>query len=89
MNLDMRSHFSNSEIALLVHSPLLAQTVSQQMEEVMTDAAWRVTLSTQGFLQWRTHDGKEPAINRAEPDASIPLQLLLKIAAPFAPDALL
>lgn len=89
MNLDMRSHFSNSETALLVHSPLLAQTVSRQMEEVMADAAWRVTLSTQGFLQWHTHDGKEPAVNRAEPDASIPLQLLLKIAAPFAPDTLL
>lgn len=89
MNLDARSHHSNSEVALKIHSPALARTIAEQIEAVLAHATWRVTLNAQRRLQWHTPDGQGPVVNQVEPNANALLQLLLKMIAPFTPDDLL
>ena len=89
MNLDLRSQLSNSEVALLIGSHVMAQAMIEQIEEVLESAAWQVTLDANGRLQWHTPDSSHPPHTAAEPNASVPLQLLLKMATPFAPDELL
>ena len=89
MNLDLRSQWSNSEVALLIGSQTMAQAMIEQIEEVLESAAWQVTLDANNRLQWHTPASSEAPHAHAEPNASVPLQLLLKMAAPFAPDELL
>ncbi len=88
MNLDMRSQLQNTEIALLIRSTELSRRATAQIEAAMSDAAWHVQLE-QGSLVWRAPQGSGLQDARSEPDASIPLRLMLQLLGPLAPDHLL
>ncbi len=88
MNLDMRSQLQNTEIALLIRSAELSRRATAQIEAAMSDAAWHVQLE-QGSLVWRAPQGSGLQDARSEPDASVPLRLMLQLLGPLAPDHLL
>ncbi|WP_087744445.1 MULTISPECIES: phospholipase D family protein [unclassified Acidovorax] len=89
MNLDMRSQKQNTEIALLIRSTDLARRAGSSIEQALRDAAWHVELQAGGGLIWRAPQGSNLQDATSEPGASVPLQLLLLLLGPLAPDHLL
>ena len=89
MNLDMRSQLQNTEIALLIRSRALSQAATAPIETALREAAWHVQLNDAGGLVWRAPEGSGLADATTEPDASVPLRLMLRLLGPFAPDHLL
>ena len=88
MNLDMRSQLQNTEIALLIASRQLAQEATENIEASLREAAWRVVLTPEGLV-WQAPDGSDWGNQTSEPDASVPLRMMIRILGPFAPDHLL
>ena len=88
MNLDMRSQLQNTEIALLIVSRQLAQEATENIEASLKEAAWKVELSPQGLI-WRAPPDSDWGDQTNEPDASLPLRMMIHIIGPFAPDHLL
>lgn len=88
MNLDMRSQLQNTEIALLIASRQLAQEATDNIEASLREAAWLVEDTASGLV-WRAPQGSDWGDRTTEPDASVPLRLMIHIIGPFAPDHLL
>ena len=88
MNLDLRSQLHNTEIALLIASRQLAQQAQENIEASLHEAAWQVQDSPQGLI-WRAPAGSDWGDQTREPDASLPLRMMLRIIGPLAPDHLL
>lgn len=88
MNLDMRSQLQNTEIALLIASRQLAQAATDNIEASLYEAAWKVENTSQGLV-WRAPEGKDWGDATTEPDASVPLRLMIRLIGPLAPDHLL
>jgi phosphatidylserine/phosphatidylglycerophosphate/cardiolipin synthase-like enzyme len=88
MNLDLRSQLKNSEVGLLVRSKTLAQQATNQVEETLATAAYRLELQ-EGRFFWRAPPGASFANATSEPEASTKQKLLVKAIAPFAPDTML
>lgn len=89
MNLDLRSQLQNSEVAVLIRSRLLGVLIDKKVAPILRQGAWRLQLTPDGRVQWLAPVGVKPPAAVNEPDASATLQLLLRLAAPFAPDELL
>ena len=88
MNLDLRSQLQNTEIALLIASRQLAQEATENIEASLQEAAWLVEDTPQGLV-WRAPQGSDWGDQTREPDASVPLRMMIHIIGPFAPDHLL
>ena len=88
MNLDLRSQLQNTEVAVLVGSRRLAGTAAEVIETTLRDGAWHVEL-VDGRLMWRAPQASGLKDTTTEPDASIGLQLMLKLIGPLAPDSML
>lgn len=88
MNLDMRSQLQNTEIALLIASRQLAQEATENIEASLKEAAWKVELTPEGLI-WRAPPDSDWGDQTNEPDASLPLRMMIHIIGPFAPDHLL
>ena len=88
MNLDMRSQHHNTEIALLIRSSSLSRSATEQIDNALREAAWQVQLSD-GQLVWHAPQGSGLPDATTEPDASVPLRLMLRLLGPLAPDHLL
>lgn len=88
MNLDMRSQLQNTEVALLIASRQLAQKATANIEASLQEAAWRVLLTPEGLV-WQAPEGSDWGNQTTEPDASVPLRMMIRILGPFAPDHLL
>lgn len=88
MNFDPRSAWLNSEMALVVKSPILSTQLLQLYEEVR-DNSYALSLDEKGQLRWRYQNGARAVEFDAEPDASLWLKLGVKLMTPFAPDELL
>lgn len=88
MNLDIRSQRQNTEIALLIRSTDLSRRATEQIDTALREAAWKV-LRTEGGLVWQAPEGSGLPNSTSEPDASIPLRLMLQLIGPLAPDHLL
>jgi len=60
-NLNLRSTYLNSETALIVESPALAERVAASIEELLRpDSSWQVGRRTGGGLEWLTEvEGRE------------------------------
>ncbi len=88
MNLDQRSKLQNTEIAVLVRSRKLSAQAADMIEKGLESAAWHVVLK-EGDLVWQAPQNSRLKDQTTEPDASLPLRLMLKIISPFTPDSLL
>jgi phosphatidylserine/phosphatidylglycerophosphate/cardiolipin synthase-like enzyme len=88
MNLDLRSQRKNSEIALLVRSPAIAEAAARLIEASFARNAYRVELAGDG-LRWRAPPGADYPDTSAEPEADFKRRFLVDLVAPFAPDAML
>ena len=88
MNLDLRSKLQNSEVAIIIRNRALSKEATRMVEPALTSGAYRVGL-VDGQLVWRAPQGSELKDSTTEPDASLPLKLLLKLIGPFAPDEML
>lgn len=88
MNLDLRSQLQNSEVALLMRSQRLSAQATQLIEATLTHQAYRVQW-LDGQLVWTAPQGSGLPDSPHEPDASLGLQLMLKLIGPFAPDEML
>ena len=88
MNLDLRSQLQNSEVAVVIRSPALAQEATRMIEPALAHGAYRVE-SVEGQLVWRAPQGSGLPDARSEPDAGFGQKLLLRLIAPFAPDEML
>lgn len=89
MNLDMRSQLQNTEIALLVASRKLSAEAARNIEESLDESAWHVVLEDGKRLLWRAPSGSDWGDQTSEPDASLPLRMLIRLIGPLAPDHLL
>ena len=88
MNLDLRSQLKNSEVGLVIRSTALAQVATQQIEQTLATAAYRLEERGSGF-HWRAPPGAGFGDENDEPGASTKLKLLVRVLGPFAPDEML
>ncbi|MDB5743500.1 MAG: phospholipase D/Transphosphatidylase [Polaromonas sp.] len=88
MNLDLRSQLQNSEVAVIIRNRALAQEATRMIEPALATGAYRVQL-VDGKLLWRAPQGSNLKDTTSEPDASVPLILLLKLVGPLAPEEML
>ncbi|MDB5846596.1 MAG: phospholipase [Rhodoferax sp.] len=88
MNLDLRSELQNSEVALLMRSPALAQQATRLIDSTMQGGAYRLE-SKDGTLIWHAPQGSKLPDSTNEPDATLSLRLLLKLVGPLAPEEML
>lgn len=88
MNLDLRSQLQNTEVALLVASRQLAHQSTAFIENSLQDAYWQVIATPQGLV-WIAPANSNWAPQTSEPDASLPLRLMIQLVGPFAPDEML
>ena len=88
MNLDLRSHLQNSEVAIVVRNRAISAEATQLIEPTLLHGAYRVELAN-GQLLWRAPAGSTLKDTDTEPDASMGLKLLTTIISPFAPDEML
>ena len=71
-NLNPRSRYLNTETALIVHSPALAERIAQDIEENMQpENSWRLVLDDAGKLEWHARTDGVDNVVRHEPDAGI------------------
>ena len=89
MNLDMRSQLQNTEIALLVASRQLSAQALQHINATLAENAWHVTLGADGKLLWQAPPERDWGDQSTEPDASLPLRMMIHLIGPLAPDHLL
>jgi putative cardiolipin synthase len=69
-NLNPRSRYLNTETALIVHSPALAERIAQDIEENMQpENSWRVILNDAGKLEWHARTDGQDSVGTHEPQA--------------------
>jgi putative cardiolipin synthase len=67
-NINLRSTYLNSETALIIDSPVLAERIAASIEELMApDSSWQVLRSASGSLEWRTATASGPVVVTHEP----------------------
>jgi cardiolipin synthase C len=88
MNLDLRSQLKNSEVALLIRSPALAQQATRQIDGTLASAAYRLE-RRDGKLHWRAPPGASFHDETSEPAASTKLKMLVRVLGPLSPDEML
>jgi putative cardiolipin synthase len=85
MNLDRRSLGLNTELTVVVHSPVIAEQVETNFERAISpNVSYHVTLApdadlsqmqassmTPSFLQWNTDDGGIHRVYNYDPDAGL------------------
>ncbi|MBC5763393.1 phospholipase D-like domain-containing protein [Ramlibacter albus] len=88
MNLDLRSQLKNSEVALLIRGPAIAQQAIRQVEATIATDAYRLEKGALGYV-WRAPPGAPFKDSHGEPEASVKQKLLVNLIGPFAPDEML
>ena len=89
MNLDLRSQRKNSEVALVIRGPALAEACAKLIETSFARGAYRVQLAEGGDLLWRAPPGAPFKDATSEPEAPLKLRALVNLLAPIAPDEML
>jgi putative cardiolipin synthase len=88
MNLDLRSQLQNSEVALVIRSPVLSGAALRLVESSLAKGAYRLDL-VHGKLHWRAPPGAAFKDADSEPGASTRLKLLVDLLGPLAPEEML
>lgn len=91
MNMDPRSARLNTEIGLVMRSPVLAAELVRLYEDVARASSYRLELVSpeSGVLRWRSAVAEVPSVEGREPGAGLGTQLMLMMLAPFAPEEML
>ncbi len=90
LNFDPRSERHNTELGLIVRSPVLAEQLLRMAELVKAEAAFRVRLGAdRESLEWHFASPEGPQMLDEEPDTGLLTRLWLRLIGPFVPDALL
>ncbi|MDT7834888.1 phospholipase D-like domain-containing protein [Aquabacterium sp. OR-4] len=90
MNFDPRSDKHNTELGMFIDSPELAREMLRLMDLDKLQAAYRVSLATDGQgLRWLAADDEGEISLDSEPDVGWLLRLWLELLAPLAPEELL
>ncbi|MBC8118056.1 MAG: phospholipase D family protein [Burkholderiaceae bacterium] len=85
MNFDPRSAWYNSELGILVDSPVLAAQVTQAFDRLTTgDRVWRMAYDVDG-VAWLSTDPQNPAVIRDEP-ARFWRRMTVQFLGPLAPE---
>ena len=90
MNLDLRSQLQNTELGMVVRSRKMSNVMEEALAQSLDDS-YRLSLED-GQLRWTSPSdapGQPAEVLRREPDVGMGLQIMLKLAGPFAPDELL
>jgi putative cardiolipin synthase len=67
-NVNLRSTYLNSETALIIDSPVLAEQIAASIEELMApDSSWQVVRTASGQLEWRSEIDGKPVVEKHEP----------------------
>ncbi len=72
-NFDPRSALLNTELGVIIESPILARQIEQAFDAEIPAASYRVRLSDTGTLQWHSseaRDGTPASVYLVEPDSS-------------------
>ena len=86
MNFDPRSAVLNTEMAVVVRSPVLAREVARLFEETARAGSYRVSLRDDGKgLLWTAENGGT-APTYVEPQTTFFKRLGMRLIAPFVPD---
>ncbi len=88
MNMDPRSQKLNTEMGVLVNSPLIARQLVELFDEVCAGSSYHLSLTEDQTLRWTSTD-PEATVTTTEPEASVWLRLAVKLLTPFAPEELL
>jgi cardiolipin synthase C len=89
MNFDRRSRDLNTEFALLIRSPDLAEELQALLQRLMREGAYRLHLDADGHtLHWSSGDSNLHA-EEFEPDTDFGSRLLLDLLEPLVPEELL
>lgn len=71
-NINLRSTYLNSETALIIDSPALAERIAGSIEDLMApDSSWQVLRRGAGGLQWHTGTGAGAVVEKHEPMSSL------------------
>ena len=89
MNVDPRSRYSNTEMAIVVHSPALAAEALHLFEDPSHENAYRVRLAADGSLEWVLGPKGRERVSRSEPEVSLWRRLGLILLTPFTPEDML
>jgi putative cardiolipin synthase len=66
-NWDPRSVAINTELGVIIDSPILAGAMATVADEKLDKAAWEAVLSPRGSVQWIDRSGEKPVILTKEP----------------------
>jgi cardiolipin synthase C len=69
-NFDPRSMQLNTEMGLMIESPALTQQISHSFEQLIPSHSYRVSLTDQGQLRWRTGTGAATTEYLIEPKST-------------------
>jgi putative cardiolipin synthase len=69
-NLDPRSAYLNTELGIIIDSPLLATMVVEGIEQALPTSTYRVEFDEKGKLRWVGYKGGEKEIWKKEPQTS-------------------
>lgn len=89
MNMDPRSAQLNTEIGLVLRSPVVSEQLLRVYEEVARAGAYRLELLEGGKLRWASDAPDVASHEGGEPGAGVGLRVLLLLLTPFAPDEML
>jgi putative cardiolipin synthase len=88
MNLDPRSRNLNSEMGVVMRSPVLARQLKDVFKAVSA-RSYAVSVKPDGGLQWRAEPPQPDLEDAYEPGAGFWLKMGLKLLGPFAPEEML
>jgi cardiolipin synthase C len=91
LNFDPRSERHNTELGLIIRSPVLAEQLLRMAEVVKAEAAYRVRLGAdRDGVEWHfVSPDNGPQMLDEEPDTGFLTRLWLRLVGPLVPEALL
>lgn len=90
MNLDPRSLKYNSEMGVVIYSPVLAKMMAENLNRDLPTIAYRLTLDKDsGEIRWHTLQDGKPVVLESEPEVGFWLKLAVHVLDWILPENLL
>ncbi|WP_440110569.1 phospholipase D family protein [Acidovorax sp. BL-A-41-H1] len=70
-NLDPRSTYLNTEMGLIVDNEAMARSLAEGIDRELPDTSYRVTLASDGSLQWTERDASGERVYASEPKTGL------------------